>query len=539
MNTLQRRYCGILLHPTSLPGRYGIGDIGPEAYTFADYLSRSGVCLWQILPLGPTGFGNSPYAARSTFAGNELLISLDFLKRDGLLDANDLTAPPPFPSNRVDYSMVDAWKTPLLKKAARTFIDSMAGTSEDYHRFCDDNAFWLEDYAMFMVLYERYQDARWFSVWDRDIGERQPQAMAQLKANYGDQIEIWKVLQFFFEEQWQALRTYVNKLGIQLIGDIPIFVAPDSVDTWSHIELFKTDSEGHYSAVSGVPPDFFSATGQLWGNPVYNWDALRATGYDWWLRRIKRLFTQTGILRIDHFRGFDAYWEVPYGDKTAEHGTWVKAPGKEFFEIIRSQLGELPILAEDLGFMTDSVEELRNSNGFPGMKICQFGFNRDAASWPNPFDTFLPHNYDYNFVAYTGTHDNDTTRGWYEKLSNEDKDMVRRYLACNDHEAVWAMIRAVIASHAKYAIIPMQDILDLGSHARMNIPSTCGAHNWSWRMESSAYSIHTADRLAELIRIYARSGKNWEETEQEHLAEQEAWLHERQKEDQEEAELEA
>ncbi len=538
MNTSDRRYCGILMHPTSLPGRYGIGDIGPEAYTFADYLARSGVCLWQVLPLGPTGFGNSPYAARSTFAGNELLISLDLLQRDGLLDPSDIASPPPFPGTRVDYSMVDAWKMPLLKKAAKTFLRVQAEGSDAYQAFCADNAFWLDDYALFMVLYERYQDARWFSVWDRDVGERDEAALESIRERYSDQIVIWKALQFFFEEQWQALRGYVNRLGIRLIGDIPIFVAPDSVDTWSHIDLFKTDSEGHYSAVSGVPPDCFSSTGQLWGNPVYNWDALRSDGYAWWIQRIKRLFTQTDILRIDHFRGFDAYWEVPYGDKTAEHGTWVKAPGKEFFEVIRAELGELPILAEDLGFMTPTVEELRNGNGFPGMKICQFGFGRDAASWPNPFDTFLPHNYDYNFVAYTGTHDNDTTRGWYSKLSDEDKDMVRRYLACNDHELVWSMMRAVIASHAKYAIFPMQDVLDKGSEARMNIPSTCGTHNWSWRMESKEYSIQVSDRLAELIRIYARTGKDWEETEQEHLVIQEAWRREREKEDEEEAALE-
>jgi 4-alpha-glucanotransferase len=526
------------MHPTSLPGAYGIGDMGPEAYAFADYLAESDVCLWQILPLGPTGFGNSPYAARSTFAGNELLISLDKLREDGLLEDSDLSSPPPFPCCGVDYSMVDAWKMPLLKKAARNFLATCGQHASDYDAFCMENAFWLDDYAMFMVLYERYQDARWFSVWDREIGDREPRALQDIMNRYGDQIEIRKVLQYFFERQWQELRSYVNGHGIKFIGDIPIFVAPDSVDTWSHIELFKTDEEGHYSAVSGVPPDCFSSTGQLWGNPVYDWDAIKADGYAWWIQRIKRLLSQTDILRIDHFRGFDAYWEVPYGDKTAEHGTWVKAPGKEFFTIVRKELGQLPILAEDLGFMTQSVEELRDSNGFPGMKVCQFGFSRDTASWPNPFDMFLPHNYEYNSVAYTGTHDNDTTRGWYTKLSEDDRDMVRRYLACNDHELVWAMIRAVMASHAKYAIFPMQDILDIGSEARMNVPSTCGPHNWSWRMERKDYSQQIAHRMSELVRIYARNGKSWQETEQEHLAQQAAWRMERQKERKEEAECE-
>ncbi len=525
MNTNEIRYCGILMHITSLTSPYGIGDMGPQAYQYVDFLKQSNVCLWQILPLGPTGYGNSPYAARSTFAGNELLLSPDMLVSEGWLKEQDILNTPPFPTDRVDFNMVDAWKMPLLKHAAANFLASGQQHGEAYTTFTTENRYWLDDYAIFMVLYEHYQDARWFSVWDREIGERNPKAMETVRQRYAQQIEIWKVLQFFFEQQWQALRGYANSLGIKLIGDIPIFVAADSVDTWSHMELFKTDSDGHYCAVSGVPPDIFSSTGQLWGNPVYDWNALRKQGFDWWIRRIKRLFSQTDILRIDHFRGFDEYWEVPYGDKTAEHGVWTPAPGKEFFQVVRKELGDLPILAEDLGFMTPTVEELRDSNGFPGMKICQFGFNRDEAGWPDPYDTFLPHNYGYNCVAYTGTHDNDTTRGWFEKLNEDDKDMVRRYLACNDHEVVWAMVRAVMASHAKYAIFPMQDILDKGTEARMNMPSTCGQHNWSWRMEDSDYNPHICSRLTELISCFARNGKGWEEVVQEHLALKAEWEH--------------
>ena len=516
MNIETRRYCGVLLHPTSLGGRYGIGDLGPKAYEFVDSLKLAQVRLWQILPLGPTGYGNSPYASRSTFAGNELLLSLSLLAKDGYLAQEEIASPPPFPTEVVDYSMVDAWKMPLLKKAAANFIDKNSEDKE-FMTFCSTNQFWLDDYALFMILYEHYNDARWFSVWKKEDGTYSKELVAKLQKKYARKIEIWKALQYFFEKQWQDLKSYANKHEVSIVGDIPIFVAADSVDTWSNISLFKTDESGHYSGVSGVPPDCFCATGQLWGNPVYDWDVMKKDDYQWWMLRMKALLHQCDILRIDHFRGFESYWEVPYGHKTAEHGTWIKAPGSDFFKEVRRQLGELPILAEDLGFMTEEVELLRDENNFPGMRICQFGFTRDIADWPNPFDSFLPHNYPSNCVAYTGTHDNDTVRGWFDQLEEKDKVMVTDYLGCTQKDVTWAMIRSVMASYAQYAIFPMQDLLDLNSKARMNIPSTCGSHNWAWRMEEKHPTEARLAKLARLIGYYGRNGKLSAEAEIEHL----------------------
>ncbi len=516
MNTEQRRYCGVLLHPTSLGGPHGIGDLGPKAYEFVDSLKMANVRLWQILPLGPTGYGNSPYAARSTFAGNELLLSLSFLAKEGYLSKKEIASPPPFPTDLVDHSMVEAWKMPLLKKAAANFIDNETDKVAFDH-FCKANQFWLEDYALFMILYEQYKDARWFSVWKKNDGTYSKETVARLKKQHPRKIVIWKALQFFFETQWQNLKKYANDNDVSIVGDIPIFVAADSVDTWSNIDLFKTDESGHYTAVSGVPPDFFCATGQLWGNPVYDWTEMKKDNYRWWMQRIKALFHQSDILRIDHFRGFESYWEVPYGHKTAELGVWVKAPGSDFFKEMRAQLGELPIFAEDLGFVTPEVEQLRDENNFPGMRICQFGFTRNVADWPNPFDLFLPHNYPDNCVAYTGTHDNNTVRGWYEELEEKDKKMVLAYLGCNQKEVVWAMVRAVMASHAQHVIFPMQDLLDLNAKARMNIPSTCGSHNWAWRMEERHHPDQKLAKLSKLIALYGRSGKTASEEELEHL----------------------
>lgn len=521
MNTELRRYCGILLHPTSLGGKFGIGDLGPKAYAFVDSLKRANVRLWQVLPLGPTGYGNSPYASRSTFAGNELLLSLKLLAKDGYLTKEEIASPPPFPTDHVDYSMVDAWKMPLLKKAAKNFLKTQQ-TDASFKDFCTRNQFWLDDYALFMILYERYKDARWFSVWNREDGFYTKEMVARLVKQYSKQMELWKALQFFFETQWQNLKSYANANSVSIVGDIPIFVAADSVDTWSNIHLFKTDESGHYTGVSGVPPDCFCATGQLWGNPVYDWAAMKKDNYQWWIERMKALLHQCDILRIDHFRGFESYWEVPYGDTTAEHGSWVKAPGSDFFKEVRKQLGDLPILAEDLGFMTAEVEQLRDENNFPGMRICQFGFSRDIADWPNPFDTFLPHNYPYPCVAYTGTHDNDTVRGWFESLTDHDRKMVLEYLGCTAKDVVWAMIRAVASSYAKYAIFPMQDILDLNSRARMNTPSTCGSHNWAWRIDKRLEVDASLGKLERLIALFGRSGNLAEEEELAHLLAQTA-----------------
>ncbi len=516
MNTDQRRYCGVLLHPTSLGGRHGIGDLGPRAYEFVDSLYEADVRFWQILPLGPTGFGNSPYASRSTFAGNELLLSLPLLVKQGYLSKEAIASPPPFPTDTVDYSMVDAWKMPLLKKSAQNFLDQKEN-AEEFTAFCDTNGFWLDDYALFMNLYEHYNDARWFSVWKKEDGTYSQEQVAKLQKKYQKKIALWKVLQFFFEKQWQDLKAYANKHEVSIVGDIPIFVAADSVDTWSNIGLFKTDESGHYTGVSGVPPDCFCATGQLWGNPVYDWEAMKKDNYHWWMQRMKAQLHQCDLLRIDHFRGFESYWEVPYGHKTAERGTWVKAPGSDFFKEVRAQLGELPIIAEDLGFVTPEVEQLRNENNFPGMRICQFGFSRDIADWPNPFDSFLPHNYPSKCVAYTGTHDNNTVRGWFELLEEKDKQMVMEYLGCNQKDVVWAMIRSVMASNAQYAIFPMQDLLELNARARMNIPSTCGSHNWAWRMDDMQPYETKLAKLTKLIGYYGRSGKLASEEELNHL----------------------
>ena len=509
MNISGKRSNGILMHITSLPSEFGIGDFGPEAYRFADKLKEARANYWQLLPLGPTGYGNSPYAARSTFAGNEMLISPEYLYRDGYLDKEDLEHPL-FPSEKVDFYLVTEWKLPLLKKAASNFLAKKKGTKA-YKDFLKREAFWLEDYALFMVLYEKYYDARWHSVWDKKEGFRDEKTIKALRKEKKSEIEIWYALQFLFDQQLSDLRSYVNSLGIKTIGDIPIFVGADSADAWSHLELLKADDEGHYTAVSGVPPDGFSATGQLWGNPVYDWNKHVESDFAWWKARIKRLLSMTDVLRIDHFRGLDAYWEIPADHKTAEHGKWKKSPGKKFFESVKKEMGELPIIAEDLGFMTDGVIKLRDGNKFPGMKIATMGFSLNEDGELNTYDDFLPMNYTRSFVAYTGTHDNETTRAWFDSLSDQEKHAVREYLACDDGEAVWALIRAVMMSNADYAIFPMQDILELGTEARMNFPSTCNDKNWAWRMEKDAFDSYRIGRYSFLARISGRNGKSADE----------------------------
>ena len=499
------RQSGILFHPTSLPNRHGIGDLGAGAFTFIDFLSEAGAKLWQILPLGPTGYGNSPYSARSSFAGNELLISLDALAEQGLLSGEELTSHPGFDTGRVDYEHVSVWKMGLLKRAAGRFItDADPASQEAYDRFCTAQAFWLDDYALFMSIYEEYQDSRWYSVWEHGIGYREPGAIEAWTMRKQAEIRIWKVLQYLFSIQWKAVRDYANHKGIQLIGDIPIFVASDSVDTWSNLHLFKTDEEGRFSAISGVPPDFFSETGQLWGTPVYDWEVNQAEGFSWWLKRIDAALELTDIIRIDHFRGFAAYWEVPAGERTAENGSWVKAPGKDLFDAVRAHRGDVPIIAEDLGVMTPDVEELRDSNGLPGMKVFQFSFDYLKPGRLDPTNDFLPHNYIYNCVAYTGTHDNNTTAGWYDELPEEYRDIVRRYLARDDHDIAWSMIRVLMSSVAKYVIIPMQDLLGLGSGSRMNTPATAGPHNWSWRLPEGSLTASVSGRFREMVELYGR-----------------------------------
>lgn len=515
MNIEGTRSNGILMHITSLPSEFGIGDFGWEAYRFADNLKEAGACYWQLLPLGPTGYGNSPYAARSSFAGNELLLSPVLLAEQGYLKATDLQHPE-FNRDKVEFNKVIDWKIPLLKKAAKAFLEKNR-ESKEFKTFILAESYWLEDYALFMVLYEKYQDARWHTLWNKKEGFRDDETLRKLKKNKKEEIEIWYALQFLFDQQLRDLKRYVNKLGIKTIGDIPIFVGADSADAWSHLDLLKHDKEGHYTDVSGVPPDGFSPTGQLWGNPVYDWKKHEESDFEWWKKRIARLLHLTDILRIDHFRGFDAYYEIPAKHKTAEKGKWKKSPGKKFFQSLKKELGVLPIIAEDLGLMTNGVIKLRDENGFPGMKIAQFGFSKDSAGFFNTFDDFLPMNYTRNFVAYTGTHDNNTTRGWYDSLSSDEKHMVREYLSTDDKEVVWSLIKAVMLSNADYAIFPMQDILELGEEARMNFPSTCNEHNWAWRMRDNAFDDYRIRRYSFLVMISGRNGKTAEETEKEHL----------------------
>jgi len=500
------RHCGVLLHPTSLPAKHGIGDLGATALAFIDFLAEARVGIWQILPLGPVGFGNSPYASRSAFAGNELLIDLDELAAEGYVDLAEVFTYPRFPAERVDFQQVANYKLPLLKAAAKNFLSAEQTQAHvEYRRFCEKQAAWLDDYALYAALCDHYGDTRWHQVWDKGLARRTKTALATWTRSLANEVESYRVLQFFFERQWQAVRHHANERGVAIVGDIPIFVAHDSVDAWCNRKYLKMDAQGNSTALSGVPPDAFSATGQLWGNPVYDWEALERDGFSWWVRRMERAFALTDMVRIDHFRGFEAYWEVPAKELTAEHGSWVPAPGEKLFAVLREKFGTLPVFAEDLGVITDAVEQLRDSNGFPGMKVAQFGFNVDKHGRFDADNVYLPHNYAYDVVAYSGTHDNDTTKGWYASLDGVTKDAVRRYLACPDEAVVWHLVRAVLASHARYAIIPMQDFLQSGSESRMNTPGTCGDHNWSWRVKHSDVNSAVAASIADLVSLFGRS----------------------------------
>ena len=496
------RKTGVLLHPTSLPGKWGIGDLGEAAFRFVDKLEEAGVRLWQTLPLGPTGFGDSPYAARSTFAGNELLISLDRLYEEGYLVLVDILIHPQA-GERVDYGLARQIKMPLLAKAARTFLEERAN---DYDDFCREKAWWLDDYALFQVLCEQYNDSRWFSVWDEELRRRDEKALSEERMRHADEIELYKVYQYFFFRQWKELKAHANGKGISIIGDIPIFVAPDSVDAWTNVKLLKIDEDGRQEVSSGVPPDAFSATGQLWGNPLYRWSEHEKTGFAWWISRVRETLELCDIVRIDHFRGLAACWEVPAGEETAMNGKWVPSPGQKLLDALRGALGpELPIIAEDLGVITEDVEKLRDDNGLPGMKILQFAFSVDERDGElDAGNAYLPHNVDENSVMYTGTHDNDTTLGWYLSQSDKMKDIVRRYYEAGDEDIVYRFIRAALSSRSRYAIIPFQDVLGLGSDARMNVPSTCGTSNWSWRMSQGMLDDDNFGRLKYYIRMYNR-----------------------------------
>src|SRR6266540_494247 len=453
------RKSGILLHPTSLPGRWGIGDLGDAAYAFVDFLTAAGQQLWQVMPLGPTGYGDSPYQGFSAFAGNPLLISLDNLLAEGLLADEDLFGAPSFPDAMVDYGAVIPFKDALLRRSFERFMAAAAPEQRDaFADFRARNHAWLDDYALFAALKQAHGGANW-NTWPPETAARQPEAIAYWTRDLSDQIEFHAYLQFQFFSQWRRLKQYANERGVQIVGDIPIFVAYDSADVWANREIFALDDQGRPTVVAGVPPDYFSATGQLWGNPLYRWDVLARRGYTWWVERFRTTLTLVDIARLDHFRGFAAYWEVPAGEPTAVKGRWAPGPGVALFEVVRAALGGLPIIAEDLGLITQDVEDLRDTLGFPGMKVLQFAFNGD------PDDAYLPHNYERRCVVYTGTHDNDTTLGWWRTITPDDRRNVQLYLGRDGSDISWDFIRLALASVAEMAIIPMQDVLGLGSEA--------------------------------------------------------------------------
>lgn len=499
-----KKYAGILAHPTSFPSPYGIGDLDPGAYQFIDFLAASGLNLWQVLPLGHTGFGDSPYQPFSAFAGQPLIIDIDYLKKKKLLIDEDFSAMPDWDPEKIDYGTLIEFKTGLLKKAYERFIDAdyTDDMSRDEELMAKFDAFvknttWLADYSLFMAGKDAHEGMPWY-MWDDSLKKPTARQKTTWKKKLANGIGYYNFLQFLFAEQWQALKTYANDLGISIVGDTPIFLAWDSADVWSNQELFLLDSKGYPIEVAGVPPDYFSATGQLWGNPLYNWKKHTETGYAWWIERIKYQLTVTDFLRIDHFRGFDRYWAVPYGEETAINGEWKPAPGLNFFTQLEANLGyHLPIIAEDLGEIDDSVIELRDKFGLPGMKILQFAFEN-----PNEND-FLPHNYTPNCVCYTGTHDNDTTLGWYTHAYEASKDKLRRYYSTDASDICWVMIRACFSSVANMAIVPMQDVLKLDSWARMNTPGV-GEGNWAWRFKASDLSKQLSDRLLETSKLYGR-----------------------------------
>ena len=504
------RASGILLHPTSLPGPFGIGDLGPAAYEFADFLVAAGQSLWQVLPLGPTGYGDSPYACYSAFAGNTLLISPEKLADEGLLDESDVSLRPSASSAlRIDFGEAHKTKDQLLRNAYQSYTKTTdTALRSAFETFAQEQANWLEDYALFRALKDAHGGVAW-NEWEASLIRRTEAALTRARDELREEIEAHMFYQFLFFRQWFALKRHCNENGISIVGDLPIFVAQDSSDVWTNPEQFKLDKNGKPLVVAGVPPDYFSSTGQLWGNPLYNWETMQADGFKWWIERVRATLTVVDIARVDHFRGFAACWEIPGGDKTAERGQWVEAPGKELFTAIRKTLGELPIIAEDLGVITPDVVALREEFGFPGMRILQFGFGSDSKNID------LPHNYVPNVVAYTGTHDNDTTVGWFKSVAGEgstrtEKQIERErtfclnYLNTKGEEIHWDFIRGVLASVANTAIVPLQDLLGLGTEARMNLPNSTEG-NWAWRFNSGDLEPGIALKLKDLSNLYGRN----------------------------------
>jgi 4-alpha-glucanotransferase len=497
----QDRMSGVLLHVTSLPSYGGVGDFGPAAYGFVDYLAAAKQRLWQVLPLSPTGYGSSPYSALSAFAGNPVLISLERLAQDGWIATERLEGLPGH-NGPADFGSAATQKVPLIEEAAANFLDRASDDMRArFLKFCQDNISWLPDYAMFNVLRRRFGYQSWIA-WPTEYALRKHDALSSALTEYGRELAVEQVIQFFFDEQWCSLRTYCKEKDIRVMGDVAIFVNYDSADVWTHPELFELDEHRAMTRVSGVPPDYFSATGQRWGNPLYRWGELKERGFDWWVGRIRRSLALYDMIRLDHFRGFEAYWSIAADAETAVNGQWVNAPGHELFQRLKEVFGELPFVAEDLGLITPEVEELRERFGMPGMRILQFGFSDRSAH------LYLPHEFVPNTVAYTGTHDNNTTLGWWrDGATAEERVNVETYLQPihDDGEIVRAMMRAAARSVANLCIFPMQDVLHLGSEARMNTPAA-GSGNWTWRYALGALDPAIAEELAALMAMTDRDG---------------------------------
>jgi 4-alpha-glucanotransferase len=503
------------MHPTSLPGRHGIGDFGDEAHEFVDFLAAAGQSYWQILPLSPTGYGDSPYQGLSAFAGNPMLISPEKLVEQGHLSPTDLEGVPHFPDDKVDFGPVIYYKTRLLDRAYANFRHGATDQQAKFALFCEEHADWLDDFALFMALKEAHDLNPW-NEWEWPLQSRDPEALAHWQGRLAGEIENQKYRQWQFFEQWLALKAYANEQGIRIIGDIPIFVAQDSADVWANTGLFFFDEDLQLTVQSGVPPDYFSETGQLWGHPLYRWDVMAENGYDWWIARFRMALTQADVVRVDHFRAFYNYWEVPASAKTAVKGQWMYGPGAEIFRSVTEALGPISVIAEDLGdFDKESragVDALQTEFGYPGMKVIQFAFGS------GPTDPFLPHNFCRDWVVYTGTHDNDTVRGWYEETSTKDeRDFARKYLGRDGSDISWDLLRLTWASTANTAMTPIQDPLELGHHARMNTPSTVGPPNWCWRLLPSMLTDELSEQLLQLTAIYGRAPQKPNDTQSEEI----------------------
>ena len=487
------RGSGILMHITSLPGAYGVGTMGKHAYEFVDFLNKAGQCYWQMLPLSPTGYGDSPYQSCSAFAGNHYLIDLDLLAEEGLLCEDEFAGIQwSVQEDKVDFGLLYQNRLSVLRLAYNRFTQK-----EELDNFCRSNSSWLSDFALFMALKDENGGKPW-QEWPDALKHRQPDAMWEARQRLGEQIRFYSFVQFLFFKQWTKLLDYAHQKGIKVIGDVPIYVPLDSADVWSDPDLFLLDENLSPVAVAGCPPDTFSEDGQLWGNPLYRWDEMAKDGYRWWLRRLAAAGRLYDVVRLDHFRGFEAYWSVPYGHDTARHGQWIKGPGLAFVQAVKAGLPDTELIAEDLGFMTREVLELRKASGYPGMKLVQFGFDSDEQS------EYLPHTYDHNTVCYTGTHDNMTTREWFDTANADVLEYAKTYMNLDKQDGyVWGMIRTAMSSVSDMCIVPMQDYLDLGAEARMNTPGTTG-NNWTWRVADGCFTSELAEKIYRLTKCYGR-----------------------------------